>query len=337
MDIHTPRRELSLFAGAGGGLLSSKWLLGHRIVCYVEWDKYRQQVIQARITDGLLDDAPIWDDVTSFDGKPWRGCVDIVTAGFPCPPFSVAGKRLGGADSRNKWPDTIRIIREVRPAVAFLENVPGLLSSGYFGRVLGELAEAGYDAEWGVFSAAEVGAPHKRERVFILAYAEGQQDRGLCEQGLQPDARAGGEDVAHADDLREQQSQGSIAKKRGWPNNGCEDVADTDATGLAVGQEQELLGQCKAPERSGLRDPTSTGLSYWTSEEAGQPSPLTELERPSGREVERDFRGVPYVVAHRVDRLKALGDGQVSLTMAYAYATLFERAFGHRPALACGG
>src|SRR3990172_13273064 len=83
--------ELALFAGAGGGLLASKWLLGWRTVCYVEWETYAVEVLKARIRDGWLDDAPIWDDAFTLDGRPWRGCVDIVTAGFPCQPFSIAG------------------------------------------------------------------------------------------------------------------------------------------------------------------------------------------------------------------------------------------------------
>jgi DNA (cytosine-5)-methyltransferase 1 len=165
--------ELALFAGAGGGLLASKWLLGWRTICYVENAKYPTKVIKARIRDGLLDDAPIWDDAKTFDGRPWRGCVDIVTAGFPCIPFTIAGKQKAQADERNLWPDTIRIIREVQPRWCLLENVPGLLarSHGYFGTILQELAESGYDAKWRVLSAAELGAPHRRDRVWIVAHA----------------------------------------------------------------------------------------------------------------------------------------------------------------------
>lgn len=180
--------ELALFAGAGGGLLATTHLLKWRTVCYVEWNEYCVEVIKQRIKDGYLHDAPIWDNVRTFDGQPWRGCVDIITAGFPCQPFSTAGKRNGHKDERNMWPATIRIIREVRPAWVLLENVPGLLSAmdnaatfphSYFGTVLGDLAQSGYDARWRVLSAAEVGAPHKRDRVFIVAnsYGDGQLRR----------------------------------------------------------------------------------------------------------------------------------------------------------------
>lgn len=162
--------ELALFAGAGGGCLASV-LLRHRIVCYVERDEYASGVLRARIADGMLDDAPIWDDVRTFDGSKWRRLVDIISAGFPCQPWSIAGKGEGKDDSRNLWPDTLRIIREVRPRVCHLENVPGLLagSHGYFGTILGELAASGYDARWGVLSAASLGAPHLRRRLWIVA------------------------------------------------------------------------------------------------------------------------------------------------------------------------
>lgn len=165
--------ELALFAGAGGGLLATKWLLGFKTVCYVENNPYRVEVLEARIGDGLLDDAPIWDDARTFDGRPWRGCVDIVTAGFPCQPFSQSGNKLADRDKRNLWPDTIRIIREVRPEWCLLENVSGLLSGshGYFGQILRDLAESGYDAKWRMLSAAAIGYPHQRNRLWIVAYA----------------------------------------------------------------------------------------------------------------------------------------------------------------------
>lgn len=161
--------ELALFAGAGGGLLASKWLLGWKTVCYVEQAAYPVAVIEARIRDGLLDKAPIWNDARTFDGKPWAGLVDVITAGFPCQPFALGGKNLSEADERNMWPETIRIIREIRPRYILLENSTGILR-GYFGIVLKDLAVSGYDAGWDCVSAASIGAPHKRERTFVVAY-----------------------------------------------------------------------------------------------------------------------------------------------------------------------
>jgi DNA (cytosine-5)-methyltransferase 1 len=193
--------ELALFAGIGGGLLGTKWLLGFHTVCYVEIDGYCIDVLKARIAEGLLDDSPIWGDIKTFDGKPWSGSVDIITAGFPCQPFSVAGKRKADRDDRNLWPETIRVIREVRPRYALLENVPGLLhgSHGYFGRVLGNLAESGYDARWRIVSAADVGAPHLRKRLWILAYDESSGLGREYEGGFQPEVERGCEEVGNTD------------------------------------------------------------------------------------------------------------------------------------------
>ena len=167
--------ELSLFSGAGGGLLGTK-LLGWRHVGYVEYERYCQQVIAQRIKDGFLDEAPIFGDIDHFiesgASKKYAGFVDVVTAGFPCQPFSVAGKKKGQDDDRNKWPSTIQIIRDVQPRYALLENVPGLLNSGYFQEILGSLAQARYDAKWIVLGADDVGAPHRRKRLWIKATSQ---------------------------------------------------------------------------------------------------------------------------------------------------------------------
>jgi len=176
----TPMKELSLFSGAGGGLLGTH-LLGWRPIGYVEWDDYCQQVIAARIKDGILPEAPIFGDLRVFIGegyaRAYQGMVDVITAGFPCQPFSAAGKRRGENDERNMWPSTVECIRVVRPRYCLLENVPGLLSSQYFGTILGDLAESGYDARWRVLSAAEMGAPHRRDRLWIVA-TDTHQERG---------------------------------------------------------------------------------------------------------------------------------------------------------------
>lgn len=166
-----PLRHLCLYSGAGIPSLVGS-MLGWRTVCYVERDQYCQRVLLQRMADGVLDVAPIWDNADIFNGFAFRGGVDVVSAGFPCQPFSVAGHQLAEADPRNGWPTTLRIIREARPRLVLLENVPGLLagSHGYFGTVLGDLAEAGYDARWGVLSAQDVGAPHVRKRLWVLAY-----------------------------------------------------------------------------------------------------------------------------------------------------------------------
>ncbi len=160
-------RELALFAGAGGGILGGL-LLGWRTVCAVELDAYCRKVLLARQRDGILSPFPIWDDVRTFDGKPWRGHVDIVTGGFPCQDISVAGTGAGIDGERSGlWREMARIIGEVRPRFALVENSPMLTVRG-LGRVLGDLAALGYNARWAVLGATHVGAPHKRERIWIM-------------------------------------------------------------------------------------------------------------------------------------------------------------------------
>jgi len=160
--------ELALFAGAGGGILGGK-LLGWRTVCAVEWEPYPASVLCARQNDGLLETFPIWDDIQTFDGRPWRGIVDVVSGGFPCQDISTAGKGAGIDGERSgMWREMARVIREVRPRFVFVENSPMLTSRG-LGRVLADLASMGFDARWGVLGASDVGAPHKRERIWIVA------------------------------------------------------------------------------------------------------------------------------------------------------------------------
>lgn len=176
--------ELHLFAGAGGGILGSE-LLGIRTVCTVELEPYPSSVLLARQNDGLLPPFPIWDDVCTFDGRPWRGIVDVVSGGFPCQDISAAGKGAGIDGARSGlWREMHRIINEVRPRYAFLENSPLLVRRG-LARVLGDLAEIGYDAEWVVLGADDVGAPHVRKRIWILAHdpnADGLQCTEQAEQ-----------------------------------------------------------------------------------------------------------------------------------------------------------
>ena len=161
-------RELALFAGAGGGILGGK-ILGWRTVCAVEYEPYAASVLVARQNDGLLPPFPVWDDVRTFDGRPWRGRVDVVSGGFPCQDISAAGKGAGITGQRSGlWVEMARIIGEVRPRFAFVENSPMLTVRG-LGVVLGDLAALGYDARWGVLGAAYVGAPHLRERIWIVA------------------------------------------------------------------------------------------------------------------------------------------------------------------------
>lgn len=167
-------RELALFAGAGGGILGGK-LLGWRTVCAVELDTYAASVLVARQNDGSLEPFPIWDDVCTFSGHLWRGRVDIISGGFPCQDISIAGKGRGINGQRSGlWREMARIICEVRPQFVFVENSPALVFRG-LDVVLGDLASLGYDARWGVLGAIHAGAPHQRERLWIVANTDSTQ------------------------------------------------------------------------------------------------------------------------------------------------------------------
>jgi DNA (cytosine-5)-methyltransferase 1 len=256
-------RELSLFSGAGGGLLGT-YLLGWKHIGYVEFNDYCQRVIRQRIIDGILPNAPIFGDVRTFisDGyaASYQGMVDVITGGFPCQPFSVAGKRAGAGDPRNMWPATRDCVRIVRPRHCFFENVPGLLNSGYFGTIVRDLAQGGYCVRWRILSAAELGAPHKRDRLWIVAHAEIGKDRRIQQPRIRTNIGAGSKDVADAQSIYVQRH----------PH----------------GQGQRQLGRS----------------SWWA--------------------VEPDVGRVANGMASRVDRLKALGNGQVAAVARAAWELL---------------
>lgn len=158
--------ELALFAGAGGGILGGK-LLGWRTVCAVEWEPYPASVLCARQNDGLLPPFPIWDDVQTFDGKPWRGIVDVVSGGFPCQAFSTAarGKNLAEKDM---WSSMRRVVKEVQPRYVFAENVTEYAIE----RAASDLYEDGYNTKYIKLGAADMGADHIRDRFWLLAYTD---------------------------------------------------------------------------------------------------------------------------------------------------------------------
>ena len=163
--------ELALFAGVGGGILGGK-LLGWRTVCAVELDPYCQQVLLQRQRDGLLEPFPIWDDVKTFNGRPWAGLVDVLSAGGPCQDISCTSPTGTGLQGERSglWSEVARILVDVRPRYCLLENAPILNTRG-LGEVLWDLASMGYSARWGVLGARHAGAPHRRDRTWIVAHA----------------------------------------------------------------------------------------------------------------------------------------------------------------------
>lgn len=200
--------ELALFAGAGGGLLGSK-LLGWRTICAVEHNAYAASVLVARQNDGSLEAFPVWDDVCSFrsDNPDCSGMFEslrkisrrlIVTAGFPCQNISNAGDGTGiDGEQSGLWNEAARIIREIQPRGFLLENSSALTSRGLH-RVLGDLAEMGFDAEWGVLGANDAGFPHRRERIWIASDSLQVRKPRYFESRSFSEARQGGASLAKA-------------------------------------------------------------------------------------------------------------------------------------------
>lgn len=266
-------RELSLFTGAGGGLLGTH-LLGWTPCGYVEWNEYCQRVIAARIADGYLPSAPIFTDVREFvqsgAAEQYRGIADVVTAGFPCQPFSIAGSRKGEDDERNEWPATLDVIRLVRPTHVLLENSPRLAVCGYAAVVTAGLANLGYMGANGVLGASDCGAPHRRKRLWFVA------DSGSGRHGV---------------------AQSEIRTGRNAVESGGEVVPNTDRWQR---QERGLSGRV-GRERCAENDERArtTGGNVWPAEPG----------------MGRMANGVAY----RVDRLKALGNGQVPRVVVRAW------------------
>lgn len=163
--------ELALFAGGGGGLLASK-LLRWNTIAACEIHKPARDILFARQRDGLLERFPIWDDVSTFKGKHFRGLVDIITGGFPCQDVSSAGKGLGvgEGDRSGLWKEYARIVQEVEPSFVFAENSP-LLDRRGLSIVLQDLSRMGYDARWCVLGAGLLGGAHQRDRIWVLAHS----------------------------------------------------------------------------------------------------------------------------------------------------------------------
>lgn len=249
--------ELALFAGAGGGILGGK-LLGWRTVCAVEQNPYCISVLAQRQNEGILPPFPIWDDVCTFDGTIWRGTVDVVSGGFPCQDISTSGRGAGiNGERSGLWREMSRIIREVQPTWVFAENSPALTSRG-IEVVLRDLAEMGYDAEWGVLGASDVGANHKRKRIWIVGKAQREV-------------------LADPTSQRQHQSGEPL-----FPI-----CTEADEKGEADNAEYVRVGE------------------NWRIE--------PRLDR------------VAYGVAYRMDRLKAIGNGQVPLVAAEAFRILSGR------------
>ncbi|WP_082355462.1 DNA cytosine methyltransferase [Pseudomonas sp. RIT-PI-r] len=299
--------ELALFAGSGGGILGGH-LLGWRTVCAVEREAYSAQVLAQRQNDRALPTFPIWSDVCSFDGRPWRGLVDVVSGGFPCQDISAAGTGAGIDGARSGlWREMARIIGEVRPELVYLENSPLLVGRG-LALVLSDLAEMGYDAQWCIVSASDCGAPHQRDRIWLVANAVGgrQPARGLS-LGTQPtitESRLGSSTMDHVDfDGMQRRITEWPQTESGRPPHSVEGCSSHLADACGKHGERIVAGGADPQVRSRpIERPARSrgdGFRRWPTEPG------------MGR--------VADGVAHRVDRIKALGNGQVPRVAATAF------------------
>ena len=307
--------ELALFAGAGGGILGGH-LLGWRTVCAVEWEPYPASVLCARQNDGFLPPFPIWDDIQTFDGRPWRGIVDVVSGGFPCQDISAAGKGAGIDGERSgMWREMARVVSEVRPQFVFVENSPMLVTRG-LERVLGDLTSLGYDTRWTVMGAADVGAPHQRDRIWIV----GKNTDTQCERTRRKTGDLGkksqtektirnqfaseivsmGSKISNTDSAYEQRNKRTKRTQASYPNaNSASELAHTENR-----RDVRRNGQLGVAEKEyDNRRSKADGCGQWW-----------QAEPNVGR--------VANGVACRVDRLKAIGNGQVPEVARRAWEAL---------------
>ena len=301
-----PLYGISLCAGVGGIDLGLHLAMGeaYRSACFVEGEAYAASVLAARMEEGHLDPAPIWSDLRTFDASAWRGSLPgplVVHGGYPCQPFSLAGRRKGKDDPRHLWPHVLRVLVESGASLGFFENVRGHVSQG-LGDVLGQLACAGFSAEWDVFSAEEEGAPHRRERLFILAFNRHAAPLlGQGQLGSEPNGASSRRGpLADSDREGKPQPEGPHCEERGRAGDCC---GESGALADPQGQRRESPRRaCRAGAKKSR--PADTG--WWAS------------EPPLGRVAPR--------VPDRVDRLRALGNAVVPAVAARAWLELTARA-----------
>jgi DNA (cytosine-5)-methyltransferase 1 len=284
---------LDLFSGYGGISLGlAEWI---RPALYCEIERYPQSILLSRMADGQLVRAPIWDDIRTLRGHSWRGAIDIIYGGFPCQDISLAGTGRGLDGERSGlFFEVVRLAEEVEPPLLFLENVPAIRTRG-LDRVVGEFSRLGYDCRWRTLSAQSVGAPHVRNRWFLLAAHPDRIKRWnqplAWQQQRSPNTSSHGQaqPMADTDRSRElsEQKAGEIAADR--TGHGSPPMADAACEGL------EVPG--RKPE-----DHSAQWAQWWSAEPA----------------VGRVAHGCP----NRVDRIKALGNGVVPAQVREAFRSL---------------
>ena len=298
-----------------------------RTVCNVEIEAFVQANLVAKIEEGRMDNAPIWTDLKTFPAREFRGKISGLCGGYPCQPFSSAGKRQGEKDPRHLWPYLLKHIRAIRPVWCFWENVAGHTTMGLW-RVLSDLEEEGYRCAWGIFSAEEVGAPHQRKRVFILAYSnieglEGFNGERTSKQteGVQADIGAESGTLGNSTSLR--------------PHRGSENCEGEQSEVLGERLESDELANptSRQPRQSQARNggQDTSGGSEETQWPARPGEEQCEWEEPRVTEAQSGLCRATHgtksgvdAIANRVDRLRLLGNGVVPQTAELAWKTLWK-------------
>jgi len=302
------KRVLSICSGIGGielGLAALEPITGElfETVCYLEHEISVGRVLAKNIQEGKLGDAPIWTDMRAFNTEPWRGKVDIIVGGFPCQPHSQAGKQRHGDDPRDLSGEVLRIARELGKPTLFLENVPGI-SRYYFDFIRPQLREMGYEIKEGFYSAEEIGASQKRERIFILAYSNSN--------GSSPHPGDYGKECRLSEGDSQQEYSSSLSGR------GSNELADSECIRTQISTNWEhSTEQWTNSNRSEtpLFPPGPNDHEGWTRVLSQMP----EI-KPS---ICRESHGFPSGYQQRI---RALGNAVVPAVAAFAWVDL-NRAF----------
>ena len=367
MDNTKELTVVEWFTGYGGNELGLRRVIPTmRPIAFCERDAFVVANLVAKMEAGLLDPVPVWSDVTTFPIEPFKNRVGLFIASYPCQPFSHAGKRDGKDDCRHLWPSCRRFICGAHPDMVFLENVEGHVSLG-LSTVLADLEEDGYTAAWGIFSASEVGAPHQRKRVFILAYdksnrrpAWGTESKGHLGESGSDISDVAGEDVAHQQQQGLQGHAGDVHGEGREPGGEdrpateeslCGDVWPSRPGASQYGWEPpRVVGNANGG--GGTSNSSITGSigqekgrgkneSHSASECRGQTQPplggnadgpangldFPRLSNLSDSELEQVY-GWMVKGTNRTDELRMCGNGVVPQTAEKAFRCLYAELFG---------
>ena len=342
MDTPQTITHVSLCAGYGGIDLGLKRAIPDlRTIAFSEIEGYACANLVAKMEAGLLDAAPIWTNLKTFPWSEFRGKVDILSGGYPCQPFSAAGKRLGTEDPRHLWPFIADGIRLMQPRLCFFENVEGHISLG-LRAVIEELGSLGYETTWGIFSASEVGAPHQRKRIFILAHLiDERSQRRLCGRTHQEwkdingYAGCGGAGSRiwpsrpgeHQYGWEPPRVVGNTAEQR-LSERGCGEIHESRSV-EELKRPDQIVGNTDCGRQSSGIDTGSCSKTIGRGEGNIEQTECGQTQPSLGRDADGSASRLDYAELcisgdNRTDELRLLGNGVVPDTATRAFLTLVE-------------